>query len=61
MYSIPWGISTRFTVLLSCGDFLLPVLSTFLVGVDVGFAEDCILTGGRIEIAEQISERCCVE
>ena len=56
MYSIPWGLSTRFIVLLSRGDFLLPVLLAFLIGVDVGIAEDCILTGGTFEIAGKISE-----
>ena len=57
MYSIPCRILTRFTVLLSRGDFLLPLLGAFLDGVDVGFAEACIVTGSRFEIAGQICGR----
>ena len=60
MDCIPCGISTRFTVLFSRGDFLLPGLFVFLVGVDVVLAADCIVTAGRFEIAEQLSEGCCV-
>ena len=55
VHSIPWGISTRFTVLLSLGDFLLPVALAYLVGIDVVFAEDCIVTAGWFEIAGQLS------
>ena len=38
----------------------LPGLFIFLGGVDVVLAADCIVTAGRFEIAEQLSEGCCV-